>query len=46
MLMSRHQNAGHVMRAIRSFESAAKFRYLEIRVTKKNFIQDGAKEEI
>jgi hypothetical protein len=33
--LSGHQSAGHVMTAIKSFESAAKFRYLEMTLTGK-----------
>jgi hypothetical protein len=46
MLMSRYQNAGHALTAIKSFENEAKFRYLKMAVTKKNFIHDIVKEEI
>jgi hypothetical protein len=40
MLLSRHQNAGQIMKAAtRSFENEAQFKYLKKAITNQNFIR-------
>jgi hypothetical protein len=49
MLMSCHQNAGHnhnIKTANKSFESVARFKYLETTVINQNFIQEEIKRRL
>jgi hypothetical protein len=49
MLLSRHQNSGqnhNIKIANRSFENAAKLKYLGMRVTNRNLIQEEIKRRL